>query len=63
MTDCFWHGKEELSYNLYKWCFECGHVWPTEEDFIKDVNTMADEVGINVEPLLIKFCPLCAHDF
>lgn len=63
MSDnCFWHGDEPVPANAFRVCFECGHAWPTLEDFVADVHrTVVLKAENNPEQL--PFCPLCAHDF
>lgn len=64
MTDpgCYFHGPEPIPDGAFLVCFECGHCWPTETDFIADVHNLAAE--INTEPRNdLPFCPLCSHDF
>jgi len=42
-------------------CFECGHVYPTEDDLLAEwVNQFGPTERVAAE---IMFCPLCLHDF
>lgn len=74
---CFWHNVDE-PYTPgvdYKACGECWHVWPTEADFRRDVQLLAEQMNTSrfrgdspawvvPDDLSTVFaCPLCAHDF
>lgn len=64
MTDpgCYFHGPEPIPAGAFLTCFECGHCWPTETDFIADVQACVAEHGLTPTTDL-PFCPLCSHDF
>lgn len=61
----------------YLKCYECWHTYVTEQDLIDEYNKMnAEMITFDIEgeqvfhelpeltdAKLIKFCPLCAHDF
>lgn len=57
---CFWHSEEQWPADgAFRFCFECGHAWPTREDFLADARR---NIGYT-ETDDLPFCPLCAHDF
>lgn len=62
---CFWHRDEQWPADgAYQFCFECGHAWPTREDFVADVRQMEAHLeGARPPADNLPFCPLCAHDF
>lgn len=74
---CVIHQRyEPESANSYKCCIECGHVWPTEQEFIDDVQrARADHAagmlryeGIELppdtsDPRGESICPLCTSSF
>lgn len=62
---CYIHHRHEQSVGpTYRVCFECGHVYYTEEELL-DEEWHAN--GGDVERLTcadgIYFCPLCLHDW
>ena len=62
--ECTWHGHEPAAPNDYKDCFECGHIWRTEADFLADVQDLFERLGLNRRPTAsLRYCPLCSHDF
>lgn len=70
MTDpgCFWHGEEPIPPGAYLVCGECGHYWPTVEDFTVGVQMMLHDINIPEDAIKVPitdwpYCPLCAHDF
>ena len=66
---CAIHEKIEVTAgdrSYYTICFECGHVYKTEEELIAWWNHEHPSSGS--EPWMdntseIYFCPLCMHDF
>jgi hypothetical protein len=67
MTDpgCYFHGEEPIPPNAYRLCLECGHVYPTAEDLLKEDTKVALEYGFApvTEPEQVTCCPLCTHDW
>lgn len=58
---------------IYKRCYECGHVWETEKEFRKDVETIYTQMNKYRKPddpeMIVPnnldnecVCPLCTHD-
>ena len=65
---CFWHEVEEDDTNAFRVCGECFHVFPTRADLIQAHLTLLLECRIphdrlDVDSLVISYCPMCAHDF
>ena len=63
---CFWHREEPIPEDFYRVCGECLHCWPTPEELMVDVATIARQVGLTAipaDPATVFSCPLCAHDF
>jgi len=60
------HAWELIPENVYKVCFECGHVW-LKDDLLKAHNDFAAKYEDDIEPLtdpeLIFFCQECLHDW
>lgn len=44
-------------------CFECGHVYNTAEQLVKEYNELAPEDTPERTVDEIFFCPNCLHDF
>jgi hypothetical protein len=73
---CFWHGPEEITPSAYAVCAECGHCYPTAEDFLRahreahqDAMDHASRPEYRPAPLPdtvtaadFPYCALCAHD-
>lgn len=62
---CFIHHEHEIPLTEPHWvCFECGHVYQTEQDLVDDEFTAN---GGDIEKLPnaddITFCPWCLHDW
>lgn len=62
--DCFFHGVEPLPEEYYQLCGECGHVWETRDDLLRDDLDLRTQIGLQQDPEApIRICPLCTHDF
>lgn len=73
--NCYVHGYEPVPSSYYKMCYECQHVFVTEQDLIDDdvqvrrnFNKVAgpgdylfSEDPVPVEEIFC--CPHCSHDF
>lgn len=74
LLPCVIHGVDEDDTGAHRTCAECWHVWKTEAELLADHNRVMREVaaccGIPQplgdlrpgEGVLIRICPLCAHD-
>lgn len=55
----------------YRYCYECGHVYKTEQELLDEFNKECKEVCNSCDHkhvdktsgVDIFFCPLCLHDF
>jgi len=55
---CYFHGEEPVPDEYFRFCFECGHYFLTEEEFVAAQSWM--NTGVTPD---LEFCPLCTHDF
>lgn len=65
---CFHHGDEPLYPTDYRLCFECGHVYRTEDELVRahlEILRSLDEPPQEPDHHgeTIYACPLCTHDF
>lgn len=63
---CYSHGIDEPDEPCFLYCYECGHVFPTEQALIDDDNAVwvgMGEPAPNRSPDEISCCPHCVHDF
>lgn len=63
---CFWHHVwEPDNDDTFKVCFECQHVYQTEQDLLGTFNEKMPPLGIERRDSAegIDWCPLCAHSF
>ncbi len=62
---CVIHGYEPVPDEWHILCIECGHVFVTAEDLLREHNRVMDECGFprvaDVEQ--VAMCPFCTHDF
>lgn len=57
---CFFHDRvEPVTSTTYRVCFECHHVFPTQQDF---EDSYREEFPLQNVPVNYYVCPLCAHD-
>lgn len=72
IVDCFFHGNEEFVESVsFKHCFECQHVFQTEQELVDadyEVRKfLRDKFDRGLTKKLdsgsIDICPLCTHDF
>ncbi len=66
---CYSHNLDESGYgDRFKICFECNHVFRTEEELIEAYREAVEEFfpGRSQESIKLEdifFCPHCHHDF
>jgi hypothetical protein len=63
---CYSHGVDEPDEPCFLVCYECSHVFPTEQALVNDDNAVWAEMGVHLgdRPAAeIRCCPHCAHDF
>lgn len=58
---------EPVTDETYEVCFECGHVYETEQDLIdteyETAQSYEDQAIPKQKGIDILYCPLCLHDF
>lgn len=52
-----------LARDVYKYCLECGHIWPTAQGLVEAYNFAAQPLNAAETAEDVHFCPLCLHDF
>jgi len=67
---CYSHGIDESDnsgHAAYHRCFECTHLFQTEQDLVDAYNEMLYRISPLLSPVVIgkdiNSCPYCAHDF
>lgn len=66
---CYGCGQvHDYSQSYYLVCYECGHVWRTEEELVADHTALLAEMKAPIHPddhraEKIYICPQCTHDF
>ena len=66
MSDCAIHNKvEEFTESDFWRCFECGHVYKTEQEVVDSFNSIMREYlrPSARQAVDVPFCPPCLHDW
>lgn len=61
VSDCFFHGVEQVPDRCYQVCGECEHVYVVLGDVWAVQSTMGHHPTDGAAAF--AFCPLCLHDF
>jgi len=59
------HDVDEAFFDGDVVCFECLHVWKSDEEILAEHNMILTELGKQTMTDIneVTFCPLCLHDW